>query len=257
MSEFETVATELAPTVGAATLRVLADRVREGWPEHAVLADVGSTRNDEARRILHALAAASTSREHAAGFLRGLAAGYAAHSSSVSVETVWSGPGSHSVPVRATAQALTQVVQEATDELLLMTYSAKRNEPLRQALVSAIERGVRTTVVVETLRGAGSALAGAEPAAAFADIRGLRLWHWPVGQRGDPGSKMHAKLAVADRSVLLVSSANLTQSGTQKNIEAGILIRGGTAPARAAEHILELRSRDVLQRLSVSSEGLL
>jgi phosphatidylserine/phosphatidylglycerophosphate/cardiolipin synthase-like enzyme len=43
---------------------------------------------------------------------------------------------------------------------------------------------------------------------------------------------MHAKIAVADRRVLLVTSANLTQSGVAKNIEAGLLIRG--APPRSA-----------------------
>ena len=43
---------------------------------------------------------------------------------------------------------------------------------------------------------------------------------------------MHAKIAVADRMVLLVSSANLTSAGIDKNIEAGILVHGGTAPVR-------------------------
>jgi phosphatidylserine/phosphatidylglycerophosphate/cardiolipin synthase-like enzyme len=61
---------------------------------------------------------------------------------------------------------------------------------------------------------------------------------------------MHAKLAVADRRVLLVTSANLTQSGVAKNIEAGLLIRGGTAPARAAEHVDALRSSGKLTRLN-------
>jgi phosphatidylserine/phosphatidylglycerophosphate/cardiolipin synthase-like enzyme len=60
---------------------------------------------------------------------------------------------------------------------------------------------------------------------------------------------MHAKLAVADRRTLLVSSANLTQSGIGKNIEAGLLVRGGIAPQRAAEHIAELKARGVLTRL--------
>jgi hypothetical protein len=46
-----------------------------------------------------------------------------------------------------------------------------------------------------------------------------------------------------------VSSANLTQSGVGRNIEAGLLIRGGTAPQRAAEHIAALRSAGVLERL--------
>ena len=53
---------------------------------------------------------------------------------------------------------------------------------------------------------------------------------------------MHAKLAIADRRVLLVTSANLTQSGVGRNIEAGLLTRGGVAPIRAAEHVDALRS---------------
>jgi phosphatidylserine/phosphatidylglycerophosphate/cardiolipin synthase-like enzyme len=61
---------------------------------------------------------------------------------------------------------------------------------------------------------------------------------------------MHAKLAVADRSVLLVTSANLTQSGVAKNLDSGLVIRGGTAPGRAAEHIDALRSSGSLVRLT-------
>lgn len=60
---------------------------------------------------------------------------------------------------------------------------------------------------------------------------------------------MHAKLAVADHRLLLVSSANLTQSGVDRNIEAGVLVRDGAAPRRAAEHLAELRARGMLARL--------
>jgi len=257
MSTFEAAATEAAPILGAAVLRTLADRVGAGWPESAVLSGIGRAFAEVARPVLRALEHDGTASGQSAAFLRGLAAGCALQTGLVGVESVWSGPSSHSVPVRATAQALIQVVTEATSELLLMTYSAKRHEPLREALASAIVRGVQVTIVVETLQGAGSALAGAEPAAAFAGINGLQLWHWPVERRNESGSKLHAKLAIADRRVLLVSSANLTQSGVEKNIEAGVLIRGGSAPARAAEHIVELKSKGVLARLTVSGGGAL
>ncbi len=56
--------------------------------------------------------------------------------------------------------------------------------------------------------------------------------------------------SLADRRVLLVTSANLTQSGVGKNIEAGLLIRGGSAPLRAAEHVDALRSNGYLTRLN-------
>jgi len=63
-----------------------------------------------------------------------------------------------------------------------------------------------------------------------------------------PGSTP-AKLAIADDHVLLVSSANLTQSGVGRNIEAGLLVRGGPVPARAAEHVRQLQASGTLERL--------
>jgi phosphatidylserine/phosphatidylglycerophosphate/cardiolipin synthase-like enzyme len=121
--------------------------------------------------------------------------------------------------------------------------------PLTEALTAAVGRGVAVVAVVETLAGAGGALAGEEPAAAFAIIPGVQVWHWPTAKRTEHSSKMHAKLAVADESVLFVSSANLTQSGIGKNIEAGLLIRGGPAPARASEHVRQLQASGALESL--------
>jgi len=177
-------------------------------------------------------ALAGVDRSAGLAYLTGLAAGYAQRAAEMSVETVWSGPGSHHVPVRATAAVLADVIREACRELLLMTYSARQYEPLTVALRTAVNRGVHVSVVVETLQGAGSALAGDEPYQAFTGITGIDLWHWPSAKRTEPGAKIHAKLAVADRCVLFVISANLTQSGVGKNIEAGLLVRGGTAPLR-------------------------
>ena len=131
-----------------------------------------------------------------------------------------------------------------------MTYSARQYQPLTAALQAAVGRGVQVSVVVETLQGAGSALAGDEPYQAFTGVAGIELWHWPTPKRTEAGAKMHAKLAVADRSVLFVTSANLTLSGVGKNIEAGLLIRGGVAPARAAEHVDALRASGDLIRLN-------
>jgi hypothetical protein len=58
------------------------------------------------------------------------------------------------------------------------------------------------------------------------------------------------KLAVADRRILLVSRANLTQSGVSKKIEAGLLVRGGSPSVRAAEHVDALRQSGRLTRLN-------
>ncbi|HZO66588.1 MAG TPA: DISARM system phospholipase D-like protein DrmC [Kribbellaceae bacterium] len=249
-AEFEAAAGAAAARLGAGYLRALAERVAAGWPDHAALQAVPVSGFAEAAgAVLAAQQAAGLSAVEAAAYLCGLAAGHAQQAAAVRVESVWSGPGTHQVPVRATAQVLVELAGEATSELLLMTYSAKPYPPLLDGLTAAVARGVVVTAVVETLSGAGSALAGSEPAAAFASVPGVQLWHWPLAQRAETGAKMHAKLAVADRRTLLVSSANLTQSGVGKNIEAGLLVRGGSAPQRAAEHIAELKAKGVLTRL--------
>lgn len=251
---FEAAAEAAVNRLGPGHLRVLADRLGEGSPEQAVRYAVPVPGFAEAAgAVLGAQRASGLSVVEAAAYLRGLAAGHAQRTAAVRIESVWSGPSTHPVPVRATAQVLVELVGEAATELLLMTYSAKPYRPLLVALAAAIARGVVVTVVVETLAGAGSALNGAEPAAAFATVGGVELWQWPVGQRAEDHAKMHAKIAVADRRVLLVSSANLTQSGVGRNIEAGLLVRGGTAPQRAAEHIAELQTRGVLTRLRSAS----
>lgn len=199
-------------------------------------------------RVQEAQTADGIADAELAAYLRGVAAGYRQRESALQVETVWTGPSTHRVPVRATSQVLVDLVTDARSHLLLMTYSAGPHAAIRAALVAADERGVAIDIVVETLQGAGSSLNGAEPAAAFAGLPGVRLWQWAPARR-ESGAKMHAKVAVADRRALLVSSVNLTASGIDKNIEAGVLVRGGGAPERVVEHFTELAAAGELVRL--------
>jgi phosphatidylserine/phosphatidylglycerophosphate/cardiolipin synthase-like enzyme len=187
----------------------------------------------------------------AAAYLRGYIAGQARQRDVVEVRPVWSGPATPGVPVRPTARVLSEVVGRAERELLAMSYAARPYAPLSAALRSAVARGVEVHVVVETRTGADGLLHGPEPAEAFSDVSGIRLWHWPPEQRDHRPARQHAKLAVADRRVLWLGSANLTESGVHRNIEAGLLVTGGTAPQRAAEHIRDLQRRGVLQRLKI------
>ncbi|SDG08382.1 PLD-like domain-containing protein [Sinosporangium album] len=247
---FERAVESAARALPPAHLRVLAARIAEGWPAEALALALPTVDfAPAARAVLAAKEAGGVSDAEAAAYLRGVAAGMVRQAAEVTVESVWSGPHTHAVPLRSTAQVLVELVGEARRELLLMTYSAKPYAPVLEALAAAIERGVGVVAVVETLRGAGGALTDHEPAAAFRSVPGVELWHWPTAQRTEAGAKMHAKLAVADRRDMLVSSANLTQSGIGKNVEAGVRIRGGAAPRRVAEHLAELRFKGILARL--------
>ena len=113
-----------------------------------------------------------------------------------------------------------------------MTYSARRFQPLTAALQATVGRGVQVSVVVETLQGAGSALGGDEPYQAFTAVAGIELWYWPTVKRTEAGAKMHAKLGVADRRVLFVTSANLTQSVGERT--SGRACLSGVAQPRPA-----------------------
>jgi phosphatidylserine/phosphatidylglycerophosphate/cardiolipin synthase-like enzyme len=243
--------------MGPRRLRIVTDGIRQGISD-AALANAMPTGADHelARAVREGQRASGLGDDVAAAYLDGLGAAYVRHAERLRVETVWSGPKSHAVPVRSTAEVLVDLVGEAQKDLLLMTYSAKPHPPVIESLIAARARGVQVSVVVETLQGAGGAIGGpVEPATAFQAVPGVELWHWPPAARSDSGAKMHAKVAVADGRALLVSSANLTQSGVKTNVEAGVLVRGGTAPERAAEHVRQLIATGVLVRLLPGEPG--
>lgn len=251
MSGFADAVGHAVEDLGPGPLRALAGGIDDG------LGDIGLRTVSAVSGFSDAVVAVRTAQRDdgfpddlAAVYLRGVADGHERSSAAERVESVWSGPTRHTVPVRSTAAALVGLIDGARGELLLTTYSARPHPPVQDALRRARERGVRVRVVVETLQGAGSALADVQPAAAFRAVPGVELWHWPTGRRPTRSARMHAKVAVADAEVLLVSSANLTQSGIQTNIESGILVRGGNAPRRTIEHIGRLMADGELTRLS-------
>lgn len=227
--------------IGAGILAGMApDAIVEEFPLHS--------QTEAAASLVAVMEDGSTSWDAAGSYLLGMAAGFRKGRGEQTVSVVWSGPTSSRVPVRPTQQVVLEVVGMARSELLLTTYSAKPYGPLLDALVAAVGRGVKVSVLVETLQGAGSALQGAEPAAAFAGVPGVELWQWPSVQRPEGGAKMHAKIIVADRRILFTTSANLTLSGVERNIEAGILVRGGIEPRRTAEHVHALQTSGALVR---------
>lgn len=76
------------------------------------------------------------------------------------------------------------------------------------------------------------------------------VYVWPAARRpkdakGRAGV-LHAKCALADRRMLLVSSANLTESAMTSNIELGLLVRGGPLPDRVGTAFDALRASKIL-----------
>ena len=217
--------------------------------------DLGGIAHPEFRRMAEVLHAGwatepSISGPEVAGMLRAAAAARLSEAQDGIVEVVMTGPSRPDAPARSTEAVVAEIVAGARHELLLVTYAAMPYPPLRAALEAAAARRVRTTVALETVEGA-KGLLSFEPALAFSGIAGIHLFHWPAEQRvGFSGGRLHAKIVVADREVAFVTSANLTGSALGHNLECGLVVRGGPAPIRLADHFAALIRDDVLRPLT-------
>jgi len=134
------------------------------------------------------------------------------------------------------------------------TFAAYRVPEVAKALQDAVERGVRVVFVLEsdTING-GKVNFDPLPHLTLHHSGGVEVYSWPIESRTKDGQgrfgTLHAKFAVADRRQLLVSSANLTEFAFNLNIELGVLLTGGVAPAEATAQIDQLVRLGILRRV--------
>jgi phosphatidylserine/phosphatidylglycerophosphate/cardiolipin synthase-like enzyme len=85
-------------------------------------------------------------------------------------------------------------------------------------------------------------------AAAFTSLReSVEMYVWPLEMR-PAGSRLHAKVAVADGELAFVTSANFTGHALDQNLEIGVLVSGGQTPRRLKEHFHALIAVGMLVR---------
>ena len=152
---------------------------------------------------------------------------------SPTVVPVWTGPESTAGQSRLTLAVVADLIAEAKTELLLASYAAYPGPSVRQALHAAVDRGVDVTLLLERVVDNPNFHGQGDP---FPGLQARRL-SWPAPAR--PGdAAMHAKLLVVDRRIALVGSANLTGHALERNLECGVLIRGGRVPGQLVDHVL-------------------
>ena len=130
-----------------------------------------------------------------------------------------------------------------------MSFAAYKVEAIVDAIGEAADRGVKVRLILETAKTErGTLTFGA--AASFDEVRDkVLIFEWPAEKRPilDHGrASLHAKTAVADDHIALVTSANLTGLAISENMELGLLIRGGPVPGRLRSHFAELIARGYL-----------
>ncbi len=149
------------------------------------------------------------------------------------VTPVWTGPESEVGHGRLTLAVVADLIDEAERELVIVSYATVPGVDIRQALEAAVTRGVTLTLLLERPEDNPKFHGHGDP---FSGLPARRLV-WPHHARPLDAS-MHAKLLVVDRRTALVGSANLTGHALERNLECGLLIRGGSVPERLAEHLL-------------------
>ncbi len=76
-----------------------------------------------------------------------------------------------------------------------------------------------------------------------------KMYCWREKSNDYAGGKVHAKVAVADERTSFISSANLTGYAMEKNMEAGVLIRGGAISKTLHKHLDALATTKKIQRV--------
>jgi phosphatidylserine/phosphatidylglycerophosphate/cardiolipin synthase-like enzyme len=170
------------------------------------------------------------------------------------IELLWSGPSpADQIPARRIDQALYDLIANAKQEILLVTFAAARIERLAGELLKAHHRGVRIRLILEFEQSSEGQLSyDAVKAFPSALVEAADIYFWPVEKRernqaGRPG-KLHAKLAIVDHTAL-VSSANLTDDAFNRNLELGILIVNSDFLRTTNQHIKMLLSNGTFSRL--------
>lgn len=165
------------------------------------------------------------------------------------VELVWTGPAASRMTARHTEAALLDVIQAASEDLLVVTYATAKTASIEEVLRDALHRDVTVTAVCETTEDAPSHFNqdAKDVLGHLADEGDLRFYRWPATTRPG-GAALHAKIAIADSNDMLVTSANLTDTAMRSNLEAGVRIRNGTIPQVLRDHFDHLIADGILAR---------
>ncbi len=214
-----------------------------GWEAaESVFAYVGSYDPASARVVRDLAKQAKVGPHEVAGWLRGAMAMAESGTPESTVEIVWTGPSPTLTSLRRTEQALFEVIEAAQRELWIVSFATYGLPSVCAALVAAAGRGCRVRLLLESEVESDGRLAHGSVEAVPDEVRSCcELYVWPrerrdTDERGRFGL-LHAKCAVADGEILFVGSANLTDAAFDRNIELGVLTRGGR-PAAIVERQL-------------------
>jgi phosphatidylserine/phosphatidylglycerophosphate/cardiolipin synthase-like enzyme len=175
------------------------------------------------------------------------------------LDLVWTGPETWASVARSTRLAVQRLFESAQRSVIVGGYSFDAPEILEPLHRAMKVRGVKVTLFMD-IEGTAETAAGADAfATAFID-RFLRMV-WTFGEPkpdvyydprtacpGPPWASLHAKCIVVDDERALITSANFTDRGQTRNIEAGVLIEGAAFARELAGQWQQLVSEGLVRK---------
>jgi phosphatidylserine/phosphatidylglycerophosphate/cardiolipin synthase-like enzyme len=178
---------------------------------------------------------------------------------------VWTGPDARGSAARDTSVVVAELFARARQTVLIAGYSFDDTQDILAPLHAAMrDRQVEASVFVDLTKLSAPAESElADPAETAAKLF-LERW-WPFGdpkpaifydpRTAEPRSlvSLHAKCVVVDDRTTLITSANFTRRGHDRNLELGALIEDPGYARAVVGHWRGLVSHGVFQRLVLRS----
>ena len=213
---------------------------------------------EELRQGLEELDQLGVSRQAVAAWLRAIGRVAAADSTP---RLVWSGPRVAGVPARDTRSVYEQLLGSAAVSLWVSTYAYFDGPSIFKGLAKRLDAvpGLDVKLLLNIQRGKGDTTSEGSLVRRFAD----EFWgmDWPGSSRpavyfdarslvlDGPAAVLHAKAVVADGEAVFVTSANLTDSAWDENIELGILAHDHALATSVTAHFQGLIDGEMLKPL--------
>lgn len=224
----------------------LAGRIRRigGGEANVSLSDVVGTPAAKAivDQLVNAWQATSVGPIELASMLLAASHTFENMSTRQSTELVWTGPTTPFVSARRTEQALLQVINAAKRTLFVTSFVAYDVSTIVKALNEASARGVSISMLLESSKDHGGSISFDAIGKLKTLVPNAQLYTWRDQSEIFSEGRVHAKVAVADRHTCFITSANLTGFAMERNMEAGLLLSGGSIPQMLEEHLCALVS---------------
>jgi len=140
------------------------------------------------------------------------------------MEIVWTGPGRINAGVRSTKPVIEEMLKSAKrgEKVTIIDYRITSSaESIIEQLNSCLKDGVGIDLIVDKSR-----VNKTELSKCFAKTGLVKPTIYTRKDEESEYYKVHAKVIIVEDRQMLVSSANLTELGTEVNFEIGLLVSG-------------------------------